>query len=62
MQILLNGESQEIKEEITLDDLVGSYSGIAVAINENVIPQENWGKWKIQQNDRVEVIAPFQGG
>ncbi len=62
MQVLFNGERQELEDRISVADLVKGYAGIAVAVNEAVVPREDWEKKILEPNDRIDVIAPYQGG
>lgn len=36
--------------------------GIAVAVNENVIPKKDWDTYILNENDSVLVIKATQGG
>ena len=36
--------------------------GIAVAVNDEVVPKANWGGAMLEDGDRVEVITARQGG
>ncbi len=36
--------------------------GIAIAVNDNVIPKGEWQQYKLQANDKVFVIRATQGG
>jgi len=61
MHILLNGEKQEVKEAMTVKELVGAHTYVAVALNETVLRRDQWER-PLQENDRIELVAPFQGG
>ncbi len=61
MRITLNGEVVEKQIEV-LADLVEPTPGIAVALNEEVIPKTQWSTVEIHEGDRIEIITPFQGG
>jgi sulfur carrier protein len=67
MEITFNNRSQQIEEQssiqIILDGLVGEkQKGIAVAVNETVIPKGKWDCFLLEPNDRVLVIKATQGG
>jgi sulfur carrier protein len=67
MQITFNNHTQQIAEQTSviflLDQLIGEkQKGIAVAINEGVIPRQQWDSYIIQPNDKVLVIKATQGG
>jgi len=36
--------------------------GIAIAVNQSVIPKKDWAEHKLKTNDSVLVIKPIQGG
>ena len=36
--------------------------GIAIAVNDNVIPKGEWQQYKLQADDKVFVIRATQGG
>lgn len=64
--VSVNGESQEIPADLTLDALVASLtsapSGIAAAVNETVVPRGQWAATRLAAGDRVEVLTAVQGG
>lgn len=37
-------------------------SGIAVAVNEEIIPKTNWDTYQVQDNDNILIITATQGG
>ena len=36
--------------------------GIAVSVNEEVIPRARWGEIAVHNGDRVEIVGAVQGG
>ncbi len=67
MTIFLNNNLQQVQEQTTvlllLDQLINNkQNGIAIAINETVIPKGEWGNYVLQPNDKVLVIKATQGG
>ncbi|MFQ5742192.1 MAG: sulfur carrier protein ThiS [Acidobacteriota bacterium] len=68
ISVRINGQSQQLEEPIELPALVTQYAGtedregIAVGINRNVIPRDEWDAVRIQDGDEIEIIAPFAGG
>ena len=67
MEITFNNHLQQIKEQcsvqIIINDLIGEkQKGIAVAVNETVVPKTNWDSYLLQPNDKVLVIKATQGG
>jgi len=66
MKIILNGQPLTLDDSVSITDLLidQGYDGkvVAVAINNNFVPKSSYPEQKIQDNDRVEVVAPMQGG
>ena len=66
MEIIFNNQSKEIDQaslQLTLNDLIGKeQKGIAVAVNETVVPKSQWDNYLLQQHDNVLVIKATQGG
>lgn len=66
MKLLVNGEGLEIASGTTVADLVerlrGQPRGLAVAVNEEVVPRSTWEEVQLRQGDRVEVLGATQGG
>ena len=65
MQITLNGE-QISTEQITLDELLAEQGYqdmvVATALNEMFIAKDQRANTKLEQDCRVEIVAPMQGG
>jgi thiamine biosynthesis protein ThiS len=53
---------------MTLESLLARYDvslasqGVAVAINERVVPRHTWAECGICAQDRIEIVRAFQGG
>lgn len=67
MEITLNNQIHTITESITLFDFVFSQigekqNGVAVALNNNVIPKKNWQTTQLNSNDNILIIKATQGG
>jgi sulfur carrier protein len=66
MNVSVNGETQEIAPGTALDALVRtltpSFSGVAAALNETVVPRAEWPSTSLSEGDRVEVLTAVQGG
>ena len=67
MEITFNNHTQQIQQQtsvqIIINDLLGEkQKGIAVAVNETVVPKANWHSYMLQHNDKVLVIKATQGG
>jgi thiamine biosynthesis protein ThiS len=67
MKVILNGETYETGSE-TLQELFeethpdSNAEGKAIAVNDDVIPSEQWDEYHLSPEDRVEVIQAVQGG
>ena len=64
MKITINGNSQLIQAN-NLEDLLLElkYHGkLATALNENFIPFKERKKTTLKDGDRVEIVAPMEGG
>ncbi len=62
MRIDLNGRQLLLDPGATLQDLVPSPSGVAVALNGSVVPAASWPSTPLSENDAVEVVTAHQGG
>jgi len=64
MKIVLNGQAREVRAEILSDLLMEcGFSGrVATAVNEDFVPSSLRLAHKLNDGDRVEVVAPMQGG
>ncbi|KZL12656.1 sulfur carrier protein ThiS [Pseudovibrio axinellae] len=65
MKITVNAESREITTTILADALAEldfNSPAIATALNGIFVPQEDYSKTNLSQGDRLEVLAPMQGG
>lgn len=66
MTILLNGTAHELSPAATLADVVAtltrSPTGVAVAVNDEVVPRAAWQATALRPGDRVEVLTAVQGG
>lgn len=66
MNIVVNGEIKEVKEEITIQELIEFLSikvGVmAVAVNMNIVKKDDWDSFKLNQDDKVELLQFVGGG
>ena len=67
MRIHLNDTARELPSEATLADLARELGlavrrGVAVAVNDAVIPRSTWPAHALSDGDRVLVIQATQGG
>lgn len=66
MNIVVNGEIKEVKEDITIQELIEFLSikvGVmAVAVNMNIVKKDDWDSFKLSQDDKVELLQFVGGG
>jgi len=68
MKLLINGTEQEIKQEVSLQQLMEKLNidyqqgGIALALNNEVVQRDKWDHICVSDNDRIEIIQAVQGG
>lgn len=66
MQVTVNGRAVSFASELPLATLVGTVievrSGIAVALNNEVVPRSSWQDVTVQDGDRIEIVTAVQGG
>jgi sulfur carrier protein len=66
MKVTLNGRPQDIADGTTVAAVVttvtSAASGVAVAVNDAVVPRGDWESVRLQDSDRVEVLTAVQGG
>jgi sulfur carrier protein len=66
VQIMVNGQSRETVDGLSLAELVREISdrstGVAVAVNSEVVPRGSWPDTAVRPGDRVDVVTAVQGG
>ena len=66
MEIKLNGEIRQIKDGMTLQELVDSLQlpnrALAVAVNGTVITRQKWPEVVLYPADQVELVRAIGGG
>ncbi len=67
MKLVVNQESLEFPEASTLEEILKqlnltSSRGVAVAINDEVIPRSTWASVTPKDQDRLAVLRASQGG
>ncbi len=65
MKLLVNGEEADVRDHITVEELMGDLGfpgkGIAVAVDWEVLPRSAWHT-VLTDGARVEVVTAVQGG
>ena len=67
MTIQINDEQKVVPEGATVNDVVSSIlqlnsAGMAIAINDSIVPRHLWVSSQLQTNDRMLVIKAASGG
>ena len=66
MNILLNGETKQIDNQLLLSQLIEqlgiSGKRLAVEINKEIIPKSEHAKYVINEGDRIEIVHAIGGG
>ncbi len=66
MEIILNGDKQQIENQSTIILLLNSLKinkeHAALMINGNIIPSSNWDSHLLKENDEVEIMVFVGGG
>lgn len=66
MRVQINGAEHEWPATTTVAQVVRSLteaaSGIAVALNDTVVPRTEWENTELSEHDRVDVLTAVQGG
>jgi sulfur carrier protein len=66
MTVTLNGETRDVPPGTTVEHVVRQLTdqptGIAAAVNGEVVPRSAWAARALAELDRVEVVTAVQGG
>ena len=66
VQVKLNGEPRDLPDGCTVAqavaELTAAPSGVAAAVNGEVVPRGSWAVTALRDGDRVEVVTAVQGG
>jgi sulfur carrier protein len=67
MNIYINSKQHELPGEAKITDALTSINivgqkGIAIAVNNTVVPRAEWETHVLQTNDQVTIIKATQGG
>ncbi|MEU4193309.1 sulfur carrier protein ThiS [Kribbella sp. NPDC026611] len=64
--VWVNGTATDVPAGQSVADVVAQYSdrttGIAVAVNQNVLTKAEWAQTALRPGDRVEIVSATQGG
>ncbi|NJK83890.1 MAG: sulfur carrier protein ThiS [Saprospiraceae bacterium] len=67
MQIKVNDQSYEVQVPFSIENLLAqleksSVTGIAIAINDEVIPKNEWNSHFLKEQDDILIVTATQGG
>jgi sulfur carrier protein len=66
VNVTLNGEPREVPPGTTVAQLVGMLTdqptGVAAALNGEVVPRRTWAGTPLTERDQIEVVTAVQGG
>lgn len=66
MKVFINQEEKIINEQDSLVHLLKSVDikpiGIALAVNQTIVPKDSWDKFVLKENDEILLIRATQGG
>ena len=66
LKVLLNGLPAIVDVGATVGGIVDGMGkgrrGVAVAVNDEVVPRSRWDKTALRDHDRVEILTASQGG
>lgn len=67
MELFVNNKPEELTAGNNLSELLlqlnlADKRGIAVAVNNAVIPRPDWNAYQLNPHDKITIIRPTQGG
>jgi sulfur carrier protein len=66
VQVKLNGEPRDLPDGSTVTlavaELTAAPSGVAAAVNGEVVPRGAWAATPLRDGDQVEIVTAVQGG
>jgi len=66
IHVTVNGERRGIPAETTVGELVAMVTelatGVAAAVNGEIVPRRSWPGTPLSDGDQVEVVTAVQGG
>jgi thiamine biosynthesis protein ThiS len=66
LRININGEPREVKDNLSLPELISSLNlrpeQIAIELNQIVIRRAQWQATTLRENDKVEIVYFVGGG
>ncbi|MHA4869598.1 sulfur carrier protein ThiS [Duganella sp. PWIR1] len=66
IEIELNGARRQVPSQQTLDQLIDALEltgqALALAVNRNVVPRQQWREHVLQAQDKVDIVRAIGGG
>jgi sulfur carrier protein len=68
MIVYLNNEQFEFSDAKSISEIIAkdlnlsNPKGVAIAVNQEVVPKTKWDNFMIKDNDRLTIIKATQGG
>jgi sulfur carrier protein len=66
MQVIINGEPRQVADPLSLAQavalLTSAPTGVAAAVNGDVVRRAAWDSTSLTDGDEVEVLTAVQGG
>jgi sulfur carrier protein len=66
VNVIVNGEPREVADGATVASVVETVteapSGVAVALNGEIVRRADWAATTVTEADRLEVLTAVQGG
>ncbi len=67
MEITINNQNYQLRETCSVEQLLSDMQvpntrGIAIAVNQQIIPKSDWNTHTIQHGDQLTLIKATQGG
>jgi sulfur carrier protein len=67
MEITINHHPHSVPEDYSVEQLVSTFipdsqKGLAIAINQEIIPKISWKTCKLRASDNIMIIRASQGG
>ena len=64
--VVVNGEARAVAAEQRLGEFVDAHttsrSGVAVAVNGEVVPRTAWPEYELEDGATIEILTAVQGG
>ncbi len=66
MNIIINGETKDFKENINLEEMIKLLNikteVMAIAVNMDIVKKDDWSSFKPSENDKIEMLQFVGGG